>query len=551
MIKSHLEQQNFELMKDLQKKNQEQMRDISAQLQTGLQAFLQQSMEQMFNRMAPPQTAPPPPPASTAPHIVSITPVSALPPAAKPEEPMASAPSHLPPEVKKGISGVKGSSAIATQSIQAVASNIQVPTSISSSQPSQPPSVAAIPQLQSPLQALEQEEYGTDTSASSFVASNRSEEPTDPGEQAAPPNLPFRELVQKVREFLFIPDPAAEEDYKLGSALGRDPLLLQQEKADRPPSIKLPMVADLSRLQSAQYDLVKPSTSNTLDIGKFPGIPPHKGSWYSVVDNKFAQTPQVVPQAFSNIAKPGYRSGPPATVQQKDLLKLEYMSRENISIANFLSTFGMASESCLNNLCLSRDQRERLFDPFRATSDGPIREQIMQQLFSMTQQEASQMQFMLDISRSMSKAYADLVSNFNSALTNLVLIRRDAYLRHAHPNLDAFRLRSLRSAPISGGDLFDRAMMQEHEQHLTGLGVKTGTRKERFHPYKKKKGRGGQQCQHAQQGVFYQPMPAPQYMVQQPFFPHPQGGHRGGRGGRRGRGRGGNTSSTKQQQPPQ
>ena len=36
MIKSHLEQQNFELMKDLQQKNQEQMRDISAELQTGL-----------------------------------------------------------------------------------------------------------------------------------------------------------------------------------------------------------------------------------------------------------------------------------------------------------------------------------------------------------------------------------------------------------------------------------------------------------------------------------------------------------------------------------
>ena len=93
--------------------------------------------------------------------------------------------------------------------------------------------------------------------------------------------------------------------------------------------------------------------------------------------------------------------------------------------------------------------------------------------------------------------------------------------------------------------------MQEYEQHLIGLEVKTGTRKERFHPYKKKKGRGGHPRQHAQQGVFYQPMPAPQYMVQQPFFPHPQGGRRGGRGGRRGRGHGGNTPSTKQQQPPQ
>ena len=137
MTKSHLEQQNFKIMKDLQKKNQEQMRDISTQLQTDLQAFLQQSMEQMFNRMAPPQTAPPPSPASTTPHIVSSTPVSALPPTAKPEEPMGSAPSHAPPEVKKGVSGVKGSSAIATQSIHAAASNIQVPTFIPLSQPSQ------------------------------------------------------------------------------------------------------------------------------------------------------------------------------------------------------------------------------------------------------------------------------------------------------------------------------------------------------------------------------------------------------------------------------
>ena len=210
---------------------------------------------------------------------------------------------------------------------------MKVPTTTPSTQPSSLPTAASAPRLASPLQALEQEEYGTDASASSFSSASKPEDPTEVGEQAAPPNLPFRELVQKVREFLSIPDPAAEGDYKLGSALGRDPLLLQQEKLDRPPSIKLPMVANLSCLQTAQDDSVKPSTSNTLVIGKFPGIPPHKGSWYSVVDNKFVQTPQVVPQAFSNIAKPGYRSGPPASVQQKDLVKLEYMTRENISIA--------------------------------------------------------------------------------------------------------------------------------------------------------------------------------------------------------------------------
>ena len=72
------------------------------------------------------------------------------------------------------------------------------------------------------------------------------------------------------------------------------------------------------------------------------------------------------------------------------------MTLENISSAKFLSTFGIASESCLNNLCLSRDQRERLFDQFLETTDGPTREQIMLQLFTMTQQESAQMHFMLE-----------------------------------------------------------------------------------------------------------------------------------------------------------
>ena len=64
------------------------MRDISTKLLTGLQAFLKQSMEQMFSRLAP-QTAPPPQ-ASFVPHIVSITLVSVLPQPAKMEEPMDS-----------------------------------------------------------------------------------------------------------------------------------------------------------------------------------------------------------------------------------------------------------------------------------------------------------------------------------------------------------------------------------------------------------------------------------------------------------------------------
>ena len=195
LIRSQLEQQNFEMINSVQQKNQQQIKDLSAQLQTGLQAFLQQSMEQMFTRLAPAQTQPPAA-TSTAPppHIVSITPVSAIPPA-KAEQPMDSAPSQPAPEVNKGFSKVKGSSAIAQQSIQAVVSQVKVPTTTPSIQPSSLPMAASAPRLASPLQALEQEEYGTDASASSFSSASKPEDPMEVGEQAAPPNLPFRELV--------------------------------------------------------------------------------------------------------------------------------------------------------------------------------------------------------------------------------------------------------------------------------------------------------------------------------------------------------------------
>ena len=120
------------------------------------------------------------------------------------------------------------------------------------------------------------------------------------------------------------------------------------------------------------------------------------------------------------------------------------------------------------------------------------------------------MQFMLDINKSTAVACQHLLEKFLHLLTNLVLIRRDAYLKNAHNSLDAYNLKNLRAAPISGPDLFEHSLMQEYEQHLIGLGVKTGNQQTtRFHPYgkhkKKPKGRGRGAYQ--QEGFY--PVPPP------------------------------------------
>ena len=93
------------------------MRDISAQLQTGLQAFLQQSMENMFNCLATVQINPAPQAATAQPYIVSITPLSAVPAATKLKEPIDSTPSQPPLAINKGLDNVKGFSAIASLSL--------------------------------------------------------------------------------------------------------------------------------------------------------------------------------------------------------------------------------------------------------------------------------------------------------------------------------------------------------------------------------------------------------------------------------------------------
>ena len=162
---------------------------------------------------------------------------------------------NLPFLRSRRVSNVKDSSAMAKQSIQAVVSQVKVPTLYTGHTSTGGGLCSKV------LFTSSSSGTGTDTSASSFSSTSKPEHTADIAQQVAPLNLPFRELVQKVKEYLSIPDPAAEENYKLGSSLGCYPLLLKQEKFDRPPSIKLSMVADLSRLQPVQDESVKPSKS--------------------------------------------------------------------------------------------------------------------------------------------------------------------------------------------------------------------------------------------------------------------------------------------------
>ena len=138
--------------------------------------------------------------------------------------------------------------------------------------------------------------------------------------------------------------------------------MFHMEQSSRPPSLKLPLMDNIAKLLQNQDTVVQPSTSSStsLDTGQFVPNPPNRGNWYPVAGDKFEQKPQVVPQSFSNIARPGYKGLPSASINQRELVKLEYMVRECIATSNFLSTLSTTSESTLNNLRAARVKEKRL-----------------------------------------------------------------------------------------------------------------------------------------------------------------------------------------------
>ena len=241
------------------------------------------------------------------------------------------------------------------------------------------------------------------------------------------------------------------------------------EQSSCPPSLKLPLMDDIAKLLQNQDTVVRPgpSSSTSLHIGQFVPNPPNCGDWYPVAGEKFEQRPQVAPQAFSNIARPGYKGLPTASINLRELVKLELMFRD-------VSRPPTSSLPCLQPVNIHLTISELQGSRGKRPSDYWPQNQTRQLEISPSNRIPPPMQFMLDISRSTAVAYQHPLETFLHLLTNLVLIHQDAYLKNTHNSLNTYRFKNLQAVPISGPDLFERSLMQEYEQHLLGLGIKTG-----------------------------------------------------------------------------
>ena len=163
---------------------------------------------------------------------------------------------------------------------------------------------------------------------------------------------------------------------------------------------------------------------------------------------------------------------------------------------------------------------------------------------------------MLDISRSSAQAFQHILPNILATLSNIVLVRRDAHLKHVHQDIDSFRKKNLLSASVVGLKMFDRSTLQEYEKHFIGLGSKPSQAAQqsgRYTPYhKKNRGPGRVTTNHRGHTIRRFRPPSPQYVVPQTqvFQPGPQyqrGSFRGGRSRGRRQGRSRPPAHSKQQ----
>ena len=233
-------------------------------------------MEQMFERLAPKMAPPPPPPAQT--QVLPPPPPAPAPaPFFTPQAPTTAATTETtaepmdkvqpPPFVGKKPQQVQKSTAAPIQ---------PSPQAQGTSKMGPPFSAPAAPiTSQSPLQALETHDYGTDSSSSSYSSMPIVEE-TEPENLASPPKPEFGQLLDNIRQFLGIPNPTLQEEFRLGSGIGRDPNMLKLEQSKKPSSLKLPLQDELAKMLRMQDELLKPTTSSGLDIGQFPTPPPNR-----------------------------------------------------------------------------------------------------------------------------------------------------------------------------------------------------------------------------------------------------------------------------------
>ena len=186
--------------------------------------------------------------------------------------------------------------------------------------------------------------------------------------------------------------------------------------------------------------------------GQFLNFPKPQMKFYQVSPQSFSLTAPRLQDAFKNIASPPYQTPTSVLTPMKHYLAWETVSRETIQILNHVFWFKSAIEKATNEMFTEVDKLK----------DSVVQEGILQSM--------NFIQNCLHLQSTtmgcLRKALDDVLDTTMTLASNLLLSRRDNFLKLCHKDVTDKDIAKLRNASLRKKELFNSNVLSEVEQNF-------------------------------------------------------------------------------------
>ena len=189
-----------------------------------------------------------------------------------------------------------------------------------------------------------------------------------------------------------------------------------------------------------------------LSKGQILNFPKPQMKFYQVSPQSFSLTAPRIQDAFKNIASPPYQAPTAISTPLKQYLAWETVSRETIQILNHVFWFKSAMEKATNEMFSE-------IDKMKDSVDQEDIQQSMNYIQNCLHLQTSTMGYL-------GKALDDVLDTSMSLASNLLLNRRDNFLKFCHRDVTDKDIARLRNASLTKKELFNSKVLSEVEQNF-------------------------------------------------------------------------------------
>ena len=217
------------------------------------------------------------------------------------------------------------------------------------------------------------------------------------------------------------------------------------------PLVDLWRYKEFSALGSNEVDDNDPHHP-PLSKGQFLNFPKQQMKFYQVSPQSFSLTAPRIQDAFKNIATSPFQAPTSVSAPLKQYLAWETVSRENIQILNHVFWFKSAMENATNEMFAE-------IDKMKASVDQEDIQQSMTFLQNCLHLQSTTM-------GCLGKALDDVLDTSITLASNLLLNRRDNFLKLCHRDVTDKDIARLRNASLTKKELFNSKVLSEVEQNF-------------------------------------------------------------------------------------